>query len=213
MTEEQKKEELVLDQKQEEQKPEEQKQEEQKQEEQKQEEPKPEEQKQEEPKPEEQKQEEQKQEEQKPEEQKPEEQKQEEQKQEEQKPEEQKPEEQKQEGQEPKPDEGEYLNGKRNGKGKEYYENGNIKFEGEYLNGKKSEGIGYDIKGNEVLSSLAFFNMIISNNEREIIKSMNLLNASDYFLYSIQKDSSIKKLYPFITEYINKVEKGIEYEK
>ena len=68
-------------------------------------------------------------------------------------------------------------------------------------------------KGNEVLSSLAFFNMIISNNEREIIKSMNLLNASDYFLYSIQKDPSIKKLYPFITEYINKVEKGIEYEK
>ena len=117
MTEEQKKEELVLDQKQEEQKPEEQKQEEQKPEEQKQEEQKPEEQKQkqEEQKPEEQKQEEQKQEEQKQEEQKPEEQKPEEQKQEEQKPEEQKQEEQKQEeqkpeeenqeAQEPKPDE------------------------------------------------------------------------------------------------------------
>ena len=68
-------------------------------------------------------------------------------------------------------------------------------------------------KGNEVLSSLAFFNMIISNNEREIIKSMNLLNASDYFVYAIQKDNTIKKLYPFVIEYINKVEKGIEYEK
>ena len=33
--------------------------------------------------------------------------------------------------------EGEYLNGKRNGKGKEYYWNkDNLKFEGEYLNGK-----------------------------------------------------------------------------
>ncbi len=46
---------------------------------------------------------------------------------------------------------GEYLNGRKSGKGKEYYENGNIKFEGEYLNGKKLEGIGYDEKGNEVL--------------------------------------------------------------
>ena len=32
--------------------------------------------------------------------------------------------------------EGEYLNGIRNGKGKEYYNNGELKFEGEYLNGK-----------------------------------------------------------------------------
>jgi len=32
--------------------------------------------------------------------------------------------------------EGEYLNGERNGKGKEYYENGKLKFKGEYLNGK-----------------------------------------------------------------------------
>ena len=32
--------------------------------------------------------------------------------------------------------EGEYLNGKKNGKGKEYYFNGKLKFQGEYLNGK-----------------------------------------------------------------------------
>ena len=30
--------------------------------------------------------------------------------------------------------EGEYLNGERHGKGKEYEDNGNILFEGEYLN-------------------------------------------------------------------------------
>ena len=29
--------------------------------------------------------------------------------------------------------EGEYLNGERNGKGKEYYDNGKLKFEGEYI--------------------------------------------------------------------------------
>ena len=34
--------------------------------------------------------------------------------------------------------EGEYLNGKRNGKGKEYWYTGNLSFEGEYLNGKRN---------------------------------------------------------------------------
>ena len=33
--------------------------------------------------------------------------------------------------------EGEYLNGKRNGKGKEYYDNGKLEFEGEFINGKR----------------------------------------------------------------------------
>ena len=33
---------------------------------------------------------------------------------------------------------GEYLNGKRNGKGKEYYYNGNIRFEGEYYGYKSN---------------------------------------------------------------------------
>ena len=33
--------------------------------------------------------------------------------------------------------EGQYLNGDRNGKGKEYDYDGNLIFEGEYLNGKK----------------------------------------------------------------------------
>ena len=40
--------------------------------------------------------------------------------------------------------EGEYLNGKRNGKGKEYDYNRKINFEGEYLNGKR-HGKGKDI--------------------------------------------------------------------
>ena len=35
--------------------------------------------------------------------------------------------------------EGEYLNGERNGKGKEYYDDGKLLFEGEYLNGKRKE--------------------------------------------------------------------------
>ena len=42
----------------------------------------------------------------------------------------------------------EYLNGERNGKGKEYYYNGNIIFEGEYLNGERLSGKAYDNEGN-----------------------------------------------------------------
>ena len=43
--------------------------------------------------------------------------------------------------------EGEYLNGKRNGKGKEYNYDGYLKYEGEYLNGKRliEKGEEYDV--------------------------------------------------------------------
>ena len=46
--------------------------------------------------------------------------------------------------------EGEYLNGKRNGKGKEYYCNGLLKFEGDYLNGKRN-GKGKEYDNNDIL--------------------------------------------------------------
>jgi len=44
--------------------------------------------------------------------------------------------------------EGEYLNGERNGKGKEYYNFDKLKFDGEYKKGKKWNGKGYDNKNN-----------------------------------------------------------------
>ena len=37
--------------------------------------------------------------------------------------------------------EGEYLNGKRNGKGKEYYSSGKVKFKGDYYEDKRWNGI------------------------------------------------------------------------
>ena len=43
--------------------------------------------------------------------------------------------------------EGEYLNGKRNGIGKEFYGDGKLKYEGEYLNGKRWNGKGYNKNG------------------------------------------------------------------
>ena len=44
--------------------------------------------------------------------------------------------------------EGEYSNGKKNGKGKEYLEDGTITFEGEYLNGYKKKEKDIIIKAN-----------------------------------------------------------------
>ena len=43
--------------------------------------------------------------------------------------------------------EGEYLNGERNGKGKEYFL-GRLIFEGEYINGNRWNGKVYDNKNN-----------------------------------------------------------------
>ena len=47
--------------------------------------------------------------------------------------------------------EGNFLNRKKHGKGKEYYENGCIKFKGEYSNGNLINGYGYDIYKNQIL--------------------------------------------------------------
>ena len=54
------------------------------------------------------------------------------------------------------------MKGKRNGKGKEYYYNGRLKFEGEYLNGKKNgKGKEYDY-----ISGLLFFKGEYLNNRK-----------------------------------------------
>ena len=45
---------------------------------------------------------------------------------------------------------GHYKNGKKNGKGKEYYTNKKKKFEGNYFNGIKISGTGYDKFGNVI---------------------------------------------------------------
>ena len=43
---------------------------------------------------------------------------------------------------------GEFINAKKNGKGKEYYDNGQLSYEGEYLNGKRNgNGKEYNYEG------------------------------------------------------------------
>ena len=61
--------------------------------------------------------------------------------------------------------EGEYINGKRNGICKEYFEDGKLKFEGEYLNGKKWNGKGNDCSGKNIYQ--------LTNGEGYIIEYSN----------------------------------------
>ena len=56
--------------------------------------------------------------------------------------------------------EGEFLNGKRHGKGKEYYKENKLIFEGEYINDKRWNGNGYDIN-NEIIYRLKDGNGIV----------------------------------------------------
>ena len=53
--------------------------------------------------------------------------------------------------------EGNYINGEKNGKGKEYHENGELEFVGEYLNGQRRKGKQYDHNGKLIFEG-EFFN-------------------------------------------------------
>ena len=46
--------------------------------------------------------------------------------------------------------EGEFINGEKNGKGKEFYYNGKLKFEGEFINGEKN-GKGKEYFGDRTI--------------------------------------------------------------
>ena len=46
--------------------------------------------------------------------------------------------------------EGKFLKGKKNGKGKEFYENGQLKFEGKYSNGNKIKGKGFNENSEQI---------------------------------------------------------------
>ena len=135
--------------------------------------------------------------------------------------------------------EGEYSNGKRNGKGKEYNEEGKLIFEGEYLNGKKWKGIEkeYDEDTEQLI-----FEYEYNNGERdgkrkeydkyngELLFSGTYLNGkrngkgeeykyilyerssyeSSYYSYSSRYNS--KKIIIFSGEYLNGERKeGSEY--
>jgi len=97
--------------------------------------------------------------------------------------------------------EGEYLNGQKNGKGKEYNYNGKLEFEGEYLNGEKNG------KGKEFYSNgkLKFEGIYLNGNKWEGIGYDCFLNI----VYKLQNGKGFIKLFDdnnnieFEGEYLN----------
>ena len=89
--------------------------------------------------------------------------------------------------------EGEYLNEIKNGKGKEYYPNGQLKFEGEYLNGKRNgEGREYDYGG--LIFEGNYINDIKEGIGKEFYsKGISLFNINK--AYEHQKNIDIKDFY------------------
>ena len=92
--------------------------------------------------------------------------------------------------------EGEYLNGKKNGKGKEYDENGNKIFEGEFINDKRNgKWKEYDGEGNLIFKGEYL-------NGKKMEKEKNTMKMVIYYLrenikmviYLKVKDSKEKKI-------------------
>ena len=82
--------------------------------------------------------------------------------------------------------EGEYLNGKRNGKGKEYFDD-KLEFEGEYLNGKrKGKGKDYYYDG-----TLSFEGKYLDNERWKGI----LYDFNGNIIYELNKENNIVKEY------------------
>ena len=78
---------------------------------------------------------------------------------------------------------GQYSNGKRNGLGIEYNEEGKVIFEGEYLNGKKWKGISkeYDEDTSELIFEYEYLNGVINGKGNEYDKyNGDLLFSGNY---------------------------------
>ena len=91
--------------------------------------------------------------------------------------------------------EGEYLHGKRNGKGKEYYNDGKLKFEGEYLNNKKISGIKYVIRDGIVYEINFDRKIHYDNDELLNFENDNLYKNGKYYGYGLYEKDIIKSAY------------------
>ena len=105
--------------------------------------------------------------------------------------------------------EGEYLNGKRNGKGKEYNVDGKLIFEGIYLNGKRN-GHGKEYDKNKLIFEAEYLNGERNGKGKEYNEDGSLIYEGGYlngkingkgkeYYYDLEEDCKIK----FEGEYLN----------
>ena len=86
---------------------------------------------------------------------------------------------------------GHYSNGKRNGEGKEYNDEGKLIFEGEYLDGKKWKGVEkeYDEDNNILILECEYLNGKREGKQKNMINIM----VNYYFLENILMEKGMEK--------------------
>ena len=77
--------------------------------------------------------------------------------------------------------EGEFLDNEKNGKGTDFFENGKVQFKGEYLKGNKWNGKAYDINGNLIYELKDGCGKVkIYNNPDKLMYEGELLNGLNH---------------------------------
>ena len=111
--------------------------------------------------------------------------------------------------------EGDYFNGKRNGKGKEYDEDERLKFEGEYLNGKRNgKGKEYDIYGDEIIFEGEYLNGKRWNGkiyDHDGHSTYELKNGNGYFKEYYEDENYLSLEFEGVYKNGEKNGKGKEY--
>ena len=107
--------------------------------------------------------------------------------------------------------EGEYLNGKRNGKGIQYSWRGHLEFEGEYLNDEKWNGIGREYNYDSLIFQGEYKNGNVWNGNRYNADENKLIEIKEGHYEG--KEYRGKDLLSFEGEYLNgkRNGKGKEY--
>ena len=96
--------------------------------------------------------------------------------------------------------EGEYLNGERNGKGKVYWNDGELRFEGEYLKGKRNgKGKEYDYNG-DLLFVGEYLNGLRNGKGKEYYKEGNIIFKG---IYLNGKKGKVKDMIKIIILFMN----------
>ena len=115
--------------------------------------------------------------------------------------------------------EGEYSNWKKNGKGKEFYFNGKIKFEGDYLDSLKWDGKEYDANNGQIyeikngkgnIKEYDYSGLLIFEGEYLNRRKWNgkVYNKNDNNIYTLKDRTRFVKEYKYTSSVDVKIFKG-----
>ena len=67
--------------------------------------------------------------------------------------------------------------------------------------------------GSEIISVVSLFNIFLCNEDKELTHLMDNENVDKYLKIAIEKNNSIKSLFPKVIQYIKNIERGIKTSK